>query len=269
MGDRVGTVGSVTIRPALRAALIAAAVVLVAGACGSSGADPADESAPDAEAQLTEAEAGRLLGERQVTSLEQPQWTGASAAVPQVLLYEDVDSDEPMFALPNPTHEGQLLSFRVLAHDGDRMRVLLPMRPNQSTAWIDEDQVSLHPVEHRAVVDLSDHTLSVFRGLKLVFREPVATGAPSTPTPVGSFYVDFAQYPAPFPEYLNGMISLAAFSEVHQTFGGGIGQLAIHGWSDPSVMGQARSNGCIRVTPEMIDRLKPFFEPGTPVEVVA
>jgi lipoprotein-anchoring transpeptidase ErfK/SrfK len=256
----------VTTRPALRNALIAAAVVLVAGGCGSSGADPAEQAAP---AGLTQAEADQLLAERQVTSLEQPVWTGASAVGSQVHLYEDADTDEPMFALPNPTHEAQLLSFRVLDHDGDRMRVLLPMRPNQSTAWIDEDEVSLHPVEHRAVVDLSDHTLFVYRGLKVVFREPVATGAPSTPTPVGSFYVDFVQYPAPFPEYLNGMISLAAFSEVHQTFGGGIGQLAIHGWSDASVMGQARSNGCIRVTPEMIDRLKPFFEPGTPVEVVA
>lgn len=249
-------------------ALVVGVAMALLVACGSSAAEDGGDATPTTADGPSPEEVDQLLGRRQLTPVQQPVWDGASATGPQVLLYQDAESPDPYFSLPNPTHEAQLLSFRVLDRANGRLRVLLPMRPNQSTAWVDETQVAIHPVEHRAVVDLSDHTLSVYRGLKLVFREPVATGTASTPTPVGTFYADFTQYPAPFPEYLNGMISLAAFSEVHQTFGGGIGQLAIHGWSDASVMGTSASNGCIRVTPDMIERLKPFFEPGTPVDVV-
>jgi lipoprotein-anchoring transpeptidase ErfK/SrfK len=253
--------------------LLVAAVALLAGACSSSSA-ASDDSVPDPSPEpegVTVEEAVALLGSRQVNAIQQPTWEGASAVGAQVPLFPDTTATTPMFVLPNPTHEGQLLSFRVLEHDeaSDRLQVILPMRPNQSTAWIDADSVTAFPVDRRFVVDISDRQLSVYEGLKLVFRESVAVGAPETPTPVGSFYMDFALFPAPFPEYENGMISLAAFSEVHLTFGGGIGQLAIHGWSDPSAMGRNVSNGCIRVTPDLIERLKPLVGPGTPVDIVA
>lgn len=243
------------------------AMALVAGAC--SDGDSSDASAGTTSPGPSAEEVAALLGEREVTALDQPVWDGASATGGAVDLYETADAETPMFQLTNPTHESQLLSFLVVEEQDDRLRVLLPMRPNGSSAWIEADQVAVHPVEHRIVVDVTENLLSVYEGLKLVFREHVATGAASTPTPTGSFYVDFALFPAPFPEYENGMISLAAFSEVHQTFAGGIGQLAIHGWSDASVMGQNRSNGCVRVTPDMIERLKPFIEPGVPVDIVA
>jgi lipoprotein-anchoring transpeptidase ErfK/SrfK len=254
-----------------RSALLLLAIVLLAGACSSSSAT-SDDSVPEREPDaVTVEEAVALLGAREVSTLEQPTWEGASAVGAEVLLYPEADAADPMFTLPNPTHEGQLLSFRVLDHDeaSDRLRVILPMRPNQSTAWIDTDSVTTFPIDRRFVVDISDRRLSVYEGLKLVFRESVAVGSDATPSPLGSFYIDFSLFPAPFPEYENGMISLAAFSEVHQTFGGGIGQLAIHGWSDPGAMGRNVSNGCIRVTPDLIERLKPLVGPGTPVDIVA
>lgn len=256
---------------------LVAAVLLVATACSGTSAasddDTSDASVPDAPVAqaVTLDDAAELLGSRQVSSIEQPTWTGASAVGTEVPLYPEPEATEPMFTLPNPTHEGQLLSFRVLETDADtgRLRVILPMRPNESTAWIDADTVTQFPIERRFVVDISDRQLTVYEGLKVVFRESVAVGSPETPSPLGSFYIDFSMFPAPFPEYENGMISLAAFSEVHQTFGGGIGQLAIHGWSDPSAMGRNVSNGCIRVTPDLIDRLVPLVGPGTPVDIVA
>jgi lipoprotein-anchoring transpeptidase ErfK/SrfK len=252
-------------------------LALLVGACSTSAAsdEGGDDSIPPPEQadgpDVTVDEAVDLFGARELTPISTPSTLGASATGAEVPLYPDPAADQSMFVLPNPTHEAQLLSFRVLEEDADtgRLKVLLPMRPNQSTAWIDPGTVQTFPLQRRFVVDISDRTLTVYDGHKTVFRESVAVGSDATPSPLGSFYIDFSMFPAPFPEYENGMISLAAFSEVHQTFGGGIGQLAIHGWSDPGAMGRNVSNGCIRVTPEMIDRLTPLVAPGTPVDIVA
>jgi lipoprotein-anchoring transpeptidase ErfK/SrfK len=260
-------------RSAGAAALLA--LVLLVGACSASdeAAAGTDDStpAPTDDAEVTVDEAVELIGSRELAPITPPTTQGASAVGAQVPLFPEPTATEPMFVLSNPTHEAQLLSFRVLEEDpaSGRLKVLLPMRPNQSTAWIDPGTVQTFPLQRHFVVDISDRTLTVYDGHKIAFRESVAVGSDATPSPLGSFYIDFSMFPAPFPEYENGMISLAAFSEVHQTFGGGIGQLAIHGWSDPGAMGRNVSNGCIRVTPEMIDRLVPLVAPGTPVDIVA
>jgi lipoprotein-anchoring transpeptidase ErfK/SrfK len=263
-------------RSAGAAALLALA--LLVGACSTSAASDeaaagTDDSspAPDDGTDVTVEQAVELIGSRELAPITPPTSQGASAVGAQVPLFPDPAATEPMFVLNNPTHEAQLLSFRVLETDPEtgRLKVLLPMRPNQSTAWIDPGTVQTFPLQRHFVVDISDRTLTVYDGFKVVFREYVAVGSDATPSPLGSFYIDFSLFPAPFPEYVNGMISLAAFSEVHQTFGGGIGQLAIHGWSDPGAMGRNVSNGCIRATPDLIERLKPLVAPGTPVDIVA
>ena len=52
------------------------------------------------------------------------------------------------------------------------------------------------------------------------------------------------------------------------TFDGGAPQIALHGWSDPSVFGQARSNGCIRVPSATVEQLA-ALPLGTPIDVYA
>ncbi|MDP1794684.1 MAG: L,D-transpeptidase, partial [Acidimicrobiales bacterium] len=65
------------------------------------------------------------------------------------------------------------------------------------------------------------------------------------------------------------MLSIAGFSEVLKSFGGGRGQIAMHGWSDPSVMGRDVSNGCIRMRNDDILKLSQLAPLGTPVDIVA
>ena len=64
-------------------------------------------------------------------------------------------------------------------------------------------------------------------------------------------------------------LGLSGFSETLSEFGGGNGQIAIHGWSDESVIGQAVSNGCIRMPNGVIERLAPLAPVGTPVTIRA
>ena len=193
---------------------------------------------------------------------------GAVAVVPEVALYEGPRSPAPMYGLPNPTHENVPLTFAVERREGDRYLVRLPIRPNGSRAWIDADDVQAHRVEQHIVVDISDRRLTLFEGERKVMEESVAVGAEATPTPLGDFYVDIS-LPDPGEPYGDHMLSVAGFSDVLTDFGGGIGQIAIHGWSDPSVMGQAVSNGCVRLPNGTITHLAERTPVGTPVHIQA
>ncbi len=62
---------------------------------------------------------------------------------------------------------------------------------------------------------------------------------------------------------------MSGFSEVLQTFGGGIGQIAIHGTNNPSSVGADVSNGCIRLRNEDIARVAELTSVGSPVSIVA
>ncbi len=198
----------------------------------------------------------------------EPSHLGAQAAVGEVDLYPEATASEPMWSLPNPTHEGMPLSFAVIDRVGARLQVRLPIRPNGSTAWIDAGQVTTSVVPNEIVVDLSDRLLRARHGDETLMSAPVAVGSPSTPTPVGEFYVDIS-LDDPGGSYGTWMLSVAGFSDVLTDFGGGIGQIAIHGWSDESVIGQAVSNGCIRMPNGVIERLAPLAPVGTPVTIRA
>ncbi len=84
----------------------------------------------------------------------------------------------------------------------------------------------------------------------------MAVGTGSTPTPTGNYFVDgTVQVPDPSGPYGAYQMSVAAFSDVHYSFGGGIGQIAIHGTNDPALLGTPASNGCVRMTNDDITLL--------------
>ena len=198
----------------------------------------------------------------------EPGYLGAQASAGEVDLFAEATATIPMWSLPNPTHEGMPLSFTVIDRVGARLQVRLPIRPNGSTAWIDASQVVTYVVPNDIVIDLSDRMLRANHGDETLMSAPVAVGSPSTPTPTGEFYVDIS-VADPGGSYGAWMLSVAGFSNVLTSFGGGIGQIAIHGWTDESVIGQAVSNGCIRMPNGVIERLAPLAPVGTPVTIRA
>jgi hypothetical protein len=194
----------------------------------------------------------------------------ADAAIASVDIYESPDSAEPARALKNPTREGVLLIFGVLEEQGDWLKVMLPMRPNGSTGWVKASEVRIRKVPNRIVIDVSDRKIRALRGTEQLFEAPVAVGTSKTPTPLTKAYVDIS---VPFKNtggaYGAHMLSVAAYSEVLTSFGGGIGQLAIHGTNNRGSVGKEASNGCIRLFNEDILRLRELAPTGTPVEIVA
>lgn len=143
-------------------------------------------------------------------------------------------------------------------------RVLLPIEPNGSAAWVRGTDIRLVPRDQKIVVDLSRRTLLYFVGGDLSARLSVGVGTPSAPTATGTFYVWIrVPYSSPTGPYGAFALGLSGFSEVLSEWPGG-GRMAIHGTSDPSDRGRAVSHGCIRVyNPELkVLRRVPL---GTPV----
>ena len=197
----------------------------------------------------------------------------ADALVPEVALYDSPGATEATDSMPNPTVEKVPLAFLVKEHGPPGwLHVQISRRPNESTAWIHASDVAVRSVDNRIVIEREARQLTVYRGTSsdVLFQVPVATGAPDTPTPLGNFFVDVVvKISRPSGAYGPYQLSVAAFSDVLQSFGGGPGQIAIHGTNHPELIGQFVSNGCVRLNNDDITALADLAPLGTPVEIVA
>ena len=144
-------------------------------------------------------------------------------------------------------------------------RVQLPIRPNGAVGWVHASSIELQRVDLRIEVDVSQRRLSLFRSGRNVLDATVAVGASATPTPIGRFYVNQELVPddsdGPFGP---GAIGISAFSPVLTGWAQG-GPVAIHGTNEPWSIGQAVSNGCIRLPNDTLTRLFKIVPPGTQV----
>ena len=119
------------------------------------------------------------------------------------------------------------------------------------------------------VSDLAARKVTVYHGDTVLLQEVVAVGTDRTPTPLGEFFVDGLVPPPGTAPYGAGQVSVAGFSDVLQSFGGGVGQIALHGTNRPDLLGGNVSNGCVRMTNDAIQRMMMLAPLGTPVTVVA
>ncbi|HTM85596.1 MAG TPA: L,D-transpeptidase family protein, partial [Mycobacterium sp.] len=167
----------------------------------------------------------------------------------------------------NPQRSGAPLTFLVVDDDGDGwLKVELPQRPNGSTGWVSADSVTLQRLVYSLRASTRDNTLSLFKDSVLVATYAVATGTGGTPTPHGSFYLTELLQPTNggYGPYAFG---LSAFSEVLSNFGGGPGQIGLHGTEDAASIGRAASHGCIRMSNADITALAALLPLGTPIVI--
>jgi len=194
----------------------------------------------------------------------------ADAVVPTVGLYNAPGDAEPADTLDNPTWEGLPGVYLVMQQWNDWLEVQIPMRPNESTAWIRAADVSLRQTPYRIVVNVSERRLIAYEGATPFLDTTVAVGAGSGPTPTGNFFVDgTVKVLDPTGPYGAYQMSVAAFSDVYYSFGSGIGQIALHGTNDPALLGTPASHGCVRMTNDAITQLANTAPPGTPVTILA
>jgi len=148
-------------------------------------------------------------------------------------------------------------------------RVQLPIKPNGVRGWVRAKDVTLVRVRTRVVVDLSARRVTLFSRGRRVMSVRAAIGSSATPTPTGSYYVNQRLIaPDARGPFGPGAVGISAFSEVLTGWVQG-GPVAIHGTNRPDLVGQAVSNGCIRIRNDDLRRLFSLALAGTPVLVRA
>ncbi|WP_066634288.1 L,D-transpeptidase family protein [Desulfolucanica intricata] len=108
----------------------------------------------------------------------------------------------------------------------------------------------------RIVINTRIRKLYFYKGNTLVKTYPIAVGKPSTPTPKGNYKV--------INKIMNPGGVLGTRWMGLNIPGGNYG---IHGTNNPNSIGNAVSNGCIRMYNKDVEQLYPLIPINTPVQI--
>ena len=194
----------------------------------------------------------------------------ATARHQTVQLWRSPHARHPYTRLQNTLNPGGPLVFLVRARANGWEQVYLPVRPNDSTAWVRDRDVTLAWNPYVVELSLNDHFVTVWKGQRLVDHEKAGVGRSVLPTPRGTYYiVALLKQSNPNGAYGPYAFGLSAYSNVLQSFGGGPGEIGLHGTDYPQGLGTDVSHGCIRVSNAAISRLARILPLGTPVIIGA
>jgi lipoprotein-anchoring transpeptidase ErfK/SrfK len=178
----------------------------------------------------------------------------------------DVVDAEDVLTVPGETP----LVFLVKTQTDGWLEVWLPVRPNGSTGWIREDDVTLSETRYWMDVDLDGFSLAVYDDDDMLFETAIGVGQDDMPTPGGTYYIrELLQPPDPTGVYGPFAYGLSGFSPVLDSFKGGDAVIGIHGTDDPSSIGGMVSHGCIRMSNDSITKIATTIglPLGTPIYI--
>jgi lipoprotein-anchoring transpeptidase ErfK/SrfK len=201
------------------------------------------------------------------TTRPPPDPVVARVIATQLVVYDDPGDPQPAHVLAPTTEFGNpRILLATQARDG-WVQVMLPVRPNGSTGWVRAGTVALSTVPDVLDVDEAAHRLTWGRHGDVVLSVAVATGAPSSPTPRGTFFITDVLPQDPSGPYGAWLLALDGHSDTFTEFEGGDARIAVHGTNDPASLGQSASFGCVRVDADTLARLATAIAPGTPVVI--
>jgi lipoprotein-anchoring transpeptidase ErfK/SrfK len=148
------------------------------------------------------------------------------------------------------------------------LHVRLPGRPDGHTGWILGRETVTSTTGWHLVVELSRRLVLIYSDGRLVRTVQAVVGKPTTPTPVGQFFVEETIALGPGDVGAPFALALSARSDVLQQFDGGPGQIALHGLENVGgTLGTAESHGCVRLDNSVITWLADRIGPGVPVTI--
>jgi hypothetical protein len=139
---------------------------------------------------------------------------------------------------------------------------------NNRIAWLDagRDRPRMWRSAFSLHADLSDRTLELRRGAKVVRRIDVGIGSPETPTPVGRFSLTDKLIPGERHSYYGCCLLALSGHQPHLRPGwAGGDRIAIHG----GATGGAASAGCLHAPDADLKHLMQILPLGTPVYIRA
>jgi len=188
-----------------------------------------------------------------VTPLAEPVDLGARVEGPTLL--RDAPGGPVVARIGTRTEFGSPRVLAVMQRRGGWLGVLASELPNGRLGWIPATRARLVREPVRVVIDLAARRLSIVRAARVVWSMRVGIGAPSTPTPTGTFAVtDGLHWPA------GGSYGCCALAlsghqpHLAQGWSGG-DRLAVHGTDAPGTIGAAASLGCLHASDADMRRL--------------
>ncbi|QGQ21112.1 L,D-transpeptidase family protein [Cellulomonas sp. JZ18] len=164
----------------------------------------------------------------------------------------------------------------VLDQRGGWLRVLVasrgalpsqdPAQVNGRTAWIRAEDTAPSGTDWRLHLDLAARTLTIEQGEATQTVPVIAVGAPDTPTPPVPQFVVGSQWEQPG-TYTPRVLLLSSQSETIDAYDGNTGTSATAIHTTPFARTGAISNGCIRVSDEVLDLLWDKVPAGTVLTV--
>lgn len=219
---------------------------------------------------------------QQATPQETPESTPEETPKDEfAIVIEDI-AQLKIFSAPNEessqlkvlSNPGPFSGPRVLETTGQTedgfIEVIVPVLPNKSVGWVLAEDVAVSSTDQLIVVDLSDREAALFVDGVMTLSAPVAIGTDETPTPVLEAIIDVVWDRNTSAEnfgafYGNNLFGLNQHSEVLQSFDGKRPAIAIHGTTQPELIGSQVSNGCIRMRNEDIAAFAEYVTLGTRV----
>lgn len=244
------------------ATLVATTAMLLTG-CGGKSSDSAKSSSPPDLGKLPQATTYTTL--KGVPKDADPAGTNDGTVVHPLesLPVSATPGGVPVAVLPSKELGGPTWVPVVESQTGWQ-RVLLPSRPNGATGWIPSGgKLQTAHSSYAVTVKTSTRRLSLSKAGHVVGTWRVAVGAAKTPTPVGRTFMLASLAPSK-PTYSPLILPVGAHSDTLDSYGGGPGTVAFHGWPSASVFGQAVTHGCVRVPADALKRLSQV-PLGTPV----
>jgi lipoprotein-anchoring transpeptidase ErfK/SrfK len=135
------------------------------------------------------------------------------------------------------------------------------------TGWVRSGTLGPVQIVHtRLVVSQRRLRVTLFENGKRRFQARVGMGAPSTPTPHGSFWIREKFRVGGNSLYGPRAMGTAAYSDVLTDWPGG-GVIGMHGTDEPSLIPGRPSHGCMRLRNADIVRLYRLTPIGTPLRI--
>jgi lipoprotein-anchoring transpeptidase ErfK/SrfK len=200
----------------------------------------------------------------------------ARARGAQLAVYDTPGSSHPVRELANPwpasNADAGVLVAQVLPVEAQQpdgwVQVFLPITPNGADGYVRAADVAVSKVGYGIRIGLRARRMTVFKRDKVIWQGKVAVGAAATPTLVGHYAVR-AILKAPTPQSTFGpyIFGLASRTKEIAGFSGADNEVAIHGNTDPSSLGQAVTQGSIHMPSAEMTKLATLLPLGTPVYV--
>lgn len=208
--------------------------------------------------------------------------TGAATPAPGTTLTAKLSAPIPGYPAPGwpsnttvpATYYGYPSILPVIASQPGWLEVRLAQRPNGSTTWVQQSDVTVGDTPYEIVVNLTTMHLSVYDDGVETLDFPAGIGAPDDPTPPGTFFV-FATVPPPDASYGPFVLATSDHSDTIVDWeDSGDAIIGIHGpitSYDDSLIGNtgaAISHGCIRLHDADLSQLA-SIPAGTPLVIAS